>query len=211
MRRARQLPVSRSADARDRARSERGAPAAAGGTARRAAERAAAGRLSAGKARGGRGARARDRRRARASIAHLLWFNLGAARRRRGRGFAQAEFRQALSCAVDREAFVRTVYLGAATPSWGIVSPANRTWFSEAADRPPYDLDARALAAGRHSGSPIAATPAQLEDASGTPVRFTHAGAEGHRRAARRALRSCARRSPASACAWTSSRSTQPR
>src|SRR4051812_34439318 len=78
---------------------------------------------------------------------YLLWFNLDAKNPARA-WLRNAEFRRALSYAVDRDSFVRTVYLGAATPSWGIVSPANRTWFSAAAERPAYDLDrARALLA----------------------------------------------------------------
>jgi peptide/nickel transport system substrate-binding protein len=102
---------------------------------------------------------------------HLLWFNLAAADAARP-WMRRAEFRKALSHAVDRAAFVRTVFLGAAEPTWGLVSPANRTWFSDAAERPAYDVArARALFAGigladrRNTGT--------LEDASGTPVRFT--------------------------------------
>jgi peptide/nickel transport system substrate-binding protein len=102
---------------------------------------------------------------------HLLWFNLGTPRPASG-WLRAPEFRQALSSAVDRNAFARTVYLGAATPSWGVISPANRTWFSEAVERPAYDPDrARTLLAGigltdpGHSGG--------LKDRSGRPVQFT--------------------------------------
>ncbi len=101
----------------------------------------------------------------------LLWFNLGS--RDKTRPWLQSDdFRRALSCAVDREAFVRTVYLGAAKPSWGLVSPANRTWYSAAADRPAYDVArARTLLAGL--GLSDRRQPGDLEDASGAPVRFT--------------------------------------
>ena len=98
----------------------------------------------------------------------LLWFNLTAKNPARA-WLRRAEFRRALSHAVDRDAFIRTVYLGAATPSWGIVSPANRTWFSAAAERPAYDLDrARALLASL--GVADRRTTAQLEPASGAPA-----------------------------------------
>ena len=39
------------------------------------------------------------------------------------------EFRQAISHAVDREAFAETVFLGAAVPVWGPVTPGNSEWF----------------------------------------------------------------------------------
>ena len=39
------------------------------------------------------------------------------------------EFRQAISHAVDRDAFVETVFLGAAVPAWGPVTPGNPQWF----------------------------------------------------------------------------------
>ena len=39
------------------------------------------------------------------------------------------EFRQAISHAVDREAFANTVFLGAAVPIHGPVTPGNRRWF----------------------------------------------------------------------------------
>jgi peptide/nickel transport system substrate-binding protein len=102
---------------------------------------------------------------------HLLWFNLGARDAAR-QWLRDPAFRRAVSHAVDRAAFVRTVYLGAATPSWGIVSPANRTWFSAAAGQPAYDPDrARALLAS--IGLTDRRTPGQLAGASGAPVRFT--------------------------------------
>jgi peptide/nickel transport system substrate-binding protein len=73
---------------------------------------------------------------------------------------------------VDRNAFARTVYLGAASPSWGIISPANRTWFSEAVERPAYDPDgARALLAGIGLTNP--GNSGGLKDASGRSVQFT--------------------------------------
>jgi peptide/nickel transport system substrate-binding protein len=102
---------------------------------------------------------------------HLFWFNLGTPRPASG-WLRAPEFRRALSSSVDRNAFVRTVYLGAATPSWGIISPANRTWFSESVERPAYDPDgARTLLAG--IGLTDSGKSSGLQDASGRPVQFT--------------------------------------
>ena len=59
------------------------------------------------------------------------------------------EFRQAISHAVDREAFADTVFLGAAVPVWGPVTPGNTEWFWPDVPRYPPD-EARARAAERH-------------------------------------------------------------
>ncbi|HVZ20011.1 MAG TPA: ABC transporter substrate-binding protein, partial [Vicinamibacterales bacterium] len=105
---------------------------------------------------------------------NLLWFNLTAARAaKHDRPYLQrAEFRQAISCAVDRDAIARSVYLGAAVPIYGYVTPGNRTWYSTSAPTYPHDLDrARRLLASigledrNHDGT--------LEDAQGRPVRFS--------------------------------------
>ena len=60
---------------------------------------------------------------------NLLWFNLTAvhAKEPASRLFQQKAFRQAVSCVVDRQAIVNTVYLGAAVPIYGPITPANRT------------------------------------------------------------------------------------
>lgn len=63
-----------------------------------------------------------------------LWINLrpDAFTRDPRRGWIQREeVRQAISLAVDRKAFVDTVYLGAGVPAYGPVTPANRKWHSE--------------------------------------------------------------------------------
>jgi peptide/nickel transport system substrate-binding protein len=66
--------------------------------------------------------------------ADFLSFNLRPARlaSRRAPWLARKEFRQALSCGVDREAIINTVYLGAAAPLFGPVTPGNRRWYSPA-------------------------------------------------------------------------------
>jgi peptide/nickel transport system substrate-binding protein len=113
--------------------------------------------------------------------ADFLWFNLKsdgpAASPANGTTtprpwLARRELRQAVSYAVDRHEFVNTVLLGAGTPVYGPVTPANKDWF--AADLPIYAHDvekARALLASigltdrNHDG--------MLEQSDGTPARFT--------------------------------------
>ncbi|MBI4887352.1 MAG: ABC transporter substrate-binding protein [Acidobacteria bacterium] len=82
------------------------------------------------------------------------------------------EFRAAISHAVDREAFAHTVFLGAAVPVWGPVTPGNTQWFWPDVPRYAYDeARARDLLAGLgledrdHNGV--------VEDARGTEARFT--------------------------------------
>jgi peptide/nickel transport system substrate-binding protein len=101
---------------------------------------------------------------------YLFWFNLGSRDAAR-QWIRRPEFRRALSYAVDRDALVRTVYLGAATPTWGLVSPANRTWYSKDVERSPYDV-ARARQLLASIGITERAT-GMVQDASGTPVHFT--------------------------------------
>ena len=103
---------------------------------------------------------------------HVLWFNL---RPRSGGPRAwlrRDEFRLALSHAVDRADFVRTVYLGAAEPAWGLVAPANTDWFNPTAPTEPFD-PARAAALLASLGLKDANADGVLDDASGAPVRFS--------------------------------------
>src|SRR5205823_14304740 len=46
----------------------------------------------------------------------------------KSRWLQQAEFRRAVSHAIDRTAFVNTVFLGAGAPAYGVVSPSNKAW-----------------------------------------------------------------------------------
>lgn len=105
---------------------------------------------------------------------NMLWFNLTPqAAARPGKAFLQQpEFRRAISYAVDRDAIVSSVYLGDGTPIDGPISPNNKTWYSPEAPRYPHDLArARALLSG--VGLTDRNGDGMLEDASGTPVRFT--------------------------------------
>lgn len=109
------------------------------------------------------------------SDADSLIFNLRPAKWAadpRGAWMARKEFRQAISHAVDREAFANTVYLGAAVPIWGPVTPGNTAWFSPDVPRYPFSPDkARALLA--ELGLENRDADEWLEDARGTEARFS--------------------------------------
>ena len=71
----------------------------------------------------------------------LLWINLtpGAAAARTRPWLQKEELRRAISYAVDRRAIVNTVYLGAAEPIWGPITPGHGVWFQSAL--PKTDVD----------------------------------------------------------------------
>jgi peptide/nickel transport system substrate-binding protein len=103
---------------------------------------------------------------------NMLWFNLTPAAAKRKPYMQRAEFRQAISYALNREAIASTLYLGAAIPIYGPVSPDNKTWYSDAAPKYPYDpARAKTLLAGL--GLTDRNGDGMLEDASGQPVRFS--------------------------------------
>jgi peptide/nickel transport system substrate-binding protein len=82
------------------------------------------------------------------------------------------EFRQAISHAVDRELFADDVFLSAAVPIWGPITPGNRPWFWPDVPRYRPDLDAsRKLLASigleDRNGNGV------VEDLRGTEARFT--------------------------------------
>jgi peptide/nickel transport system substrate-binding protein len=105
----------------------------------------------------------------------MFFFNLRPqfwARDPRGSWITRREFRQAISHAVDREAFANTVFLGAGVPIWGPVTPGNRTWFSPNVPRYAFSLDqAKVLLAGLGLANRDA--DEWLEDEKGTEARFT--------------------------------------
>ncbi|HUU32805.1 MAG TPA: ABC transporter substrate-binding protein [Vicinamibacterales bacterium] len=90
----------------------------------------------------------------------------------RGKWLATDAFRQALSHAVDREAYANTVFLGAAVPVHGPITPGNKTWFWP--DLPRYRFD-QSKARGLLAGLGLSNRDADpwLEDAAGTEARFT--------------------------------------
>nr|MBA2301627.1 ABC transporter substrate-binding protein [Acidobacteriota bacterium] len=110
---------------------------------------------------------------------NLLWFNLSDATRARSPWLHDKRVRQAISFAVDRQAMIDTVYLGAAVAIYGPVSPGNRVWASSAAPQYPHDLvRARALLAS--AGLEDRDTNGLLEDVNGKPVRFSILTQKGH-------------------------------
>ena len=62
----------------------------------------------------------------------FLSFNLSTAQSasRRLPWIGRKEFRQAISCGVDRQAIINAVYLGTAVPIYGPMSPGNARWYA---------------------------------------------------------------------------------
>jgi peptide/nickel transport system substrate-binding protein len=107
--------------------------------------------------------------------ANSLWFNLrpGAfAGDPRAAWLQRDELRQAISLAVDRQLMADTVYLGAAAPVYGPITPANKKWYSATVPKTPHDPQAakRKLAA---IGLTDRNGDGLLEDASNRPAQFT--------------------------------------
>ncbi|MCX6551959.1 MAG: ABC transporter substrate-binding protein, partial [Acidobacteria bacterium] len=108
--------------------------------------------------------------------ADAFWFNLRGAKAQdpRAAWLQRVELRRAVSHAVNRRAFADSVFLGAAEPLQGPVSPSNTTWYPPATfaiEREAYDLaKARALVAGL--GLRDTNNDGMLEDAAGAPARF---------------------------------------
>ena len=89
---------------------------------------------------------------------------------RRQTWFRDLNFRQAVSLALDREAIVRLVFQGRATPLWGPVTPGNKLWVNGALPKPPPSL-ARARDLLKSAG--FSWKDDALLDSSGRPVEFT--------------------------------------
>jgi peptide/nickel transport system substrate-binding protein len=107
--------------------------------------------------------------------ADAFWFCLKPEVKKKDPRFAfvsRPEFRQAISHAVDREAFADTVFLGAAVPIWGPITPGNKPWFWPDIPRYPHD-DARAIELLKSIGLEDRNGNGVVEDASGTEARFT--------------------------------------
>lgn len=112
---------------------------------------------------------------------NLLWFNLSksATADPRRPWLRQKAFRQAVSCAVDRQALVNTVYLGAAVPIYGPISPGNATWYSPSITGCQHDVPkARTLLASL--GLSDRNGDGMLEDATGAAARFSILTQRGH-------------------------------
>ena len=113
----------------------------------------------------------------------FLSFNLRPERARdpRAAWLLRREFRQAVSWAVDRQAIADTVYLGAAVPVSGPITPGNRTWHAPDLPAHPHD-PARARALLASLGLEDRDGDGMLDDARGAPVRFSILTQAGHNR-----------------------------
>jgi peptide/nickel transport system substrate-binding protein len=113
----------------------------------------------------------------------FLSFNLRPARatQRRAPWIFRKEFRQAISCGVDRQAIVNTVYLGAAVPIYGPVTPGNRRWHSATAPSCPVDREKARQLLGT-AGLTDRNGDGLVEDAAGQPARFSVITQAGHLR-----------------------------
>jgi peptide/nickel transport system substrate-binding protein len=113
--------------------------------------------------------------------ADSLWFNLkpGAFRGDpRAAWIQRDELRKAISLAVDRKVFADTVYLGAAVPLYGPITPGNRAWYVPELPQPPHDA-AKAKALLASIGLADRDGDGTLEDAASRPARFTLLTAKG--------------------------------
>ena len=105
---------------------------------------------------------------------NLLWFNLTSAHAAdpRRAWLGQKAFRQGVSCAIDRQAIANTVYLGAAIPIFGPITPGNRMWYADIRPACEHDVTrARALFAS--IGLTDRNGDGMLDDPSGAPVKFS--------------------------------------
>src|SRR5215467_7120108 len=91
--------------------------------------------------------------------------------KRKQEWFRRNEFRQAISAAIDREAIVRLVYQGRATPLWDQVTPGNKLWMDQTVPHPPRSLD-KAAALLRSAGF-SRRSDGTLVDSRSQPVEFT--------------------------------------
>jgi peptide/nickel transport system substrate-binding protein len=103
-----------------------------------------------------------------------FWINLrpGAFARDPRAGWIQRdELRQAISLAVDRQAFADTVYLGAGAPVFGPVTPASKKWHSPDLPATPHD-PARAKTLLASIGLTDRNGDGVLDDPRNQPARF---------------------------------------
>ena len=106
-----------------------------------------------------------------------LWFNQASASplpAYEKQWFASTPFRVAVSRAIHRADLARLAYAGHATPAYGFVSPANRSWYASELDAPHEDVGAaKALLARAGFRRVDAGSHATLYDAGGHAVRFS--------------------------------------
>ena len=108
----------------------------------------------------------------------FLWFNQNTGTNAAGKAivnpaklkwFRHKKFRQAVSCAIDRDRLVREVYGGRAHPAYGFISTENQKWNNP--DIPRYGFDpARARGLLAEIGIQDRTGDGVVEDTDGTPV-----------------------------------------
>jgi peptide/nickel transport system substrate-binding protein len=108
----------------------------------------------------------------------FLWFNQNTGTNAMGKPivnparlkwFRNKKFRQAFSCAIDRDRLVREVYVGRAQPASGFISTENQKWNNP--DIPHYGFDlARARALLAEMGIQDRNGDGVMEDADGNPI-----------------------------------------
>jgi peptide/nickel transport system substrate-binding protein len=89
------------------------------------------------------------------------------------------EFRQAISHAIDREAFANNVFLGAGVPIWGPITSGNKVWFNPNVQRYGYSLE-RAKELLATIGLINRDADEWLEDKNGTEAQFSVIGYRGN-------------------------------
>ena len=111
----------------------------------------------------------------------MFWLNLNpAAELARTRPWSQrTELRFAISHAVDRRRIVDTVYLGAAEPIFGPITPGHGEWFLPDLPRADYD-QARARVLLESIGLKDRNGDGKLDDERGETARLTIATLKGH-------------------------------
>jgi peptide/nickel transport system substrate-binding protein len=85
--------------------------------------------------------------------------------------FRNTKFRQAVSCAIDRDAIIKSVYSGRAIPNCGFVTPGNKKWYDPNIRQYPHDL-AKARELLKEIGIEDRNGDGILEDAGGHPIEF---------------------------------------
>ena len=125
----------------------------------------------------------------------FLWFNQNTGTNAMGqpivnparlKWFRNKKFRQAFSCAIDRDRLVREVYGGHAQPASGFISTENQKWNNP--DIPHYGFDlARARALLAEMGIQDRSGDGVMKDADGNPIEvlfYSNAGNPLRERAA---------------------------